>query len=79
MESGQLLQTIAGRGQDLALSPDAGLLAYKPTIDTIALWDTAGGREVFRHAGERPLAFSPDGWLLVVGEPDGLVTLWGVK
>lgn len=79
VESGQLLQTVAGRGQDLALSPDGRLLAYKPTIDTIALWDIIGRQELFRHAGERPLAFSPEGRLLVVGAPDGLVALWGVK
>jgi WD40 repeat protein len=79
VDSGQLLQTIEGRGQDLALSQDGRLLAYKPTIDTFALWDIAGNREVFRYAGERPLTFSPDGRLLAVGAANGMVTVWGIK
>jgi hypothetical protein len=87
VENGDLLKTIEGRGQDLALSPDTlasrgtggALLAFKPTIDDVALWDVAAGREVYRQAGERPLAFSPDGRLLVVGAYDGLIRLWGVK
>jgi WD40 repeat protein len=80
-----LLQTVEGRGQDLALSPDTlsaiggALLAFKPTIDDVALWDVAAGREVFRQAGERPLAFSPDGRLLAVGSHHGFIKLWGVK
>jgi WD40 repeat protein/Leucine-rich repeat (LRR) protein len=83
--SGDLLQTVEGRGQDLALSPDTlsgtgeALLAFKPTIDDVALWDVAAGREVFRQAGERPLAFSPDGSLLAVGSHNGFIRLWGVK
>lgn len=79
VDNGQLLQTIAGRGQDLALGPDGTLLAYKPTVDTIALWDIAGKREVFRDTGERPLAFSPNGRVLAAGATDGVVTLWGIK
>jgi hypothetical protein len=36
-------------------------------------------RELFRAAGQRPFAFSPDGRLLAVGSQKGLIEGWGVK
>jgi WD40 repeat protein len=78
VKTGQLLKTIEGRGGDIALSPDGLLLAFKPTIDDIALWDVMAARELFRAAGQRPFAFSPDDRLLAVGSQKGLIEGWGV-
>jgi WD40 repeat protein len=77
--TGQLLQTIKGRGNDLALSPDGALLAFKETMDDIVLWEVAASREVHRLVGSRPIAFSNDGRFLASGTQDGVVVLWGVK
>lgn len=70
VETGELLETIEGRGYSMALSPDGRLLAFKETLDDIVLWEVHAGREVHRWPASQPIAFSPGGQLLALGSPD---------
>jgi len=66
-------RTLPGGGRGLALSPDGRRLAVGG--DTLRVLDARTGRELLRHGpsdgGFLPLEFSPDGGLIVVGQPGG--------
>ena len=87
VETGQLLQTIQGRGIDVVLNPDGTLIAFKPSsfqrnasFNEIAVWNVATNQRIHQlSGGERPLAFSPDGRVLTSGSTKGTITLWGAK
>ena len=79
VETGELRQSIRGRGADLALNPAGALLAFKKRLDDVVIWDIFNACEAAQLIGERPLIFSPDGRLLAVGSDSGVITLWGVQ
>jgi RNA polymerase sigma factor (sigma-70 family) len=73
--------------QRLAFSPDSKVLAAVMWQDgRLWLWEAATGKELHRveaglaamNTGSLPLAFSPDGKYLAVGQPDGAVRLFDV-
>lgn len=88
---GRLLRSL---GKDLSnvtclqFSADGRILASSHADDTIRLWDVKSGREIRKFAcpkqegrkdwTPRPLAFSGDGGILVVGGSSGML-LWDVK
>jgi WD40 repeat protein len=86
-ETGQILQTIQGRGIDAGLNPDGTLIAFKPSFiqndaafQQIVLWDVSMNQQAHQWSGgERPLAFSPDGRILASGSAKGIITLWGIQ
>lgn len=86
-ETGQILQTIQGRGIDATLNSNGTLIAFKPAFiqndvvpQQIVLWDVSENRRVHMwNGGERPLAFSADGCILASGSTKGIIVLWGVE
>ncbi len=85
--SGALIRPLAAHPEEvihsLALSGDGKVAAAGGAIEgTIALWDTATGKEVRRLQGHRKrvlaLAFSEDGKLLASASEDRSARLWDV-
>ena len=72
--NGQYIRTLTGHTKDitrLAFSPDKQILASGSRDGTIRLWNTdAGTREktLISNSGHNPVAFSPDGVTLLIGE-----------
>src|SRR5688572_3869819 len=65
---------------DLAFSADGGLLASASKDGFVCVWDAATGKELRRwgapDAGNKAVAFSPDGALVAVGGADGVIRLF---
>jgi len=77
--SGKRVQAIAGDfWSKPVFSPDGALIATYPSENHgIVLWEVATGEQykvLFGGAG--PVAFSPDGKLMVTGGKDGTVLVW---
>jgi tetratricopeptide (TPR) repeat protein len=72
--------TLVGHAYSVAFSPDGQRLASCGAEQTVKLWDTATGKEVFNlkgHAGRvMSVAFSRDGQRLASGSNDQSVKLW---
>ncbi len=64
----------------MAFSPDGQRLASASLDQTVKIWDTATGKELFTlkgHAGwVRTVAFSPDGQRLASASDDQTVKIW---
>jgi Flp pilus assembly protein TadD len=64
----------------VAFSPDSQRLASGSFDQTVRIWDSATGKELFAlkgHAGRVwSVAFSPDGQRLAFGNEDGSIHLW---
>jgi WD40 repeat protein len=64
----------------LAYAPDGKAVVTGNEDGSVALWDAASGRELWRMAGHRrevnSVAFAPDGKLLASGSFDGDLFLW---
>ncbi len=92
----QLLRTLKSplegksRIRALALTPDGSFAAVaarkldergEPAdVGSVAVWDAATGREIFRTAVQRVngIALAPDASLLAVGTADGLICVWSL-
>jgi serine/threonine protein kinase len=70
----------AGAVISVAFSPDGQRLASASQDQTVKIWDSATGKELFAlkgHAGlVRSVAFSPDGQRLASGSDDQTVKIW---
>src|SRR5262249_3389528 len=68
------------RVASVTFRPGGTTLALAVTGNTVRLWDALTYRELKRWPApvhtETPLAFSPDGKLLFVGGPDGVLRRW---
>ena len=64
----------------MAFSPDGQRLASASADQTVKIWDTATGKELFALKGHaarvRSVAFSPDGQRLASGSDDQTVKIW---
>ncbi|NJM05434.1 WD40 repeat domain-containing protein [Candidatus Gracilibacteria bacterium] len=61
----------------LAFAPDGRTLASATRGQMVQLWEPTSGRLLQElHATEALLAFSPDGSLLAVGQPESVITLY---
>ena len=64
----------------MAFSPDGQRLASGSSDQTVKIWDSATGKELFAlkgHAGwVYSVAFSPDGQRLASGSDDQTVKIW---
>jgi tetratricopeptide (TPR) repeat protein len=64
----------------VAFSPDGQRLASASSDQTVTIWDSATGKELFAlkgHAGRvYGVAFSPDGQRLASANDDGFIHLW---
>jgi dipeptidyl aminopeptidase/acylaminoacyl peptidase len=71
---------IDGRGDFIAFSPDARVLATTSTRGT-TLWDTTNGRLVGRFPleGVGAVSFKSDGRILGAAGPGGKLTFWDVR
>lgn len=71
------------RVQDVAISPDASLIASASTDGTVILWDAATGEIILRlsgHSGDvDSIVFSPDGRYMVSTAGDFSAILWDVE
>ena len=71
--------------RDIGVSPDGKFLAASSLDDTVRLWNTDTGREIFRLAGhgqfggKRTLGFLPDGKGLLSWGDDYYLRLWDMK
>ena len=72
--NGQYLRSLTGHTKDitrLAFSPDKQILVSGSRDGTIRLWNTDAGtreRTLAGNSGHNPVAFSPDGGTLLIGE-----------
>ena len=76
--TGEELQRFTGHSdvvETVALSPDGGLVATGSYDRTVRVWDANNGKELHRLEGLPPVAFSPDGRLLITNSASGAV-LW---
>lgn len=82
VESGKLLETLAGHTDILCLtfSPDGRLLAAGCGNSSLKLWDTGSGKLLMTLEGhQKPVwsvSFSPDGRTLASGSLDSTIRLW---
>jgi WD40 repeat protein len=69
----------------MAASPDGSLVASSALDDTVRLWDSATGREIFRLPGHgrlgglRPVGFSPDGLSFTTFGDDLYLRTWDAR
>ena len=74
------LEGHAGWVMSVAFSPDGQRLASGSGDQTVKIWDSATGKELFSlkgHAGQvRSVAFSPDGQRLASASEDQTVKIW---
>ena len=74
------LEGHAGSVSSVAFSPDGQRLASGSADQTVKIWDSATGKELFAlkgHAGRvTSVAFSPDGQRLASGSGDKTVKIW---
>jgi WD40 repeat protein/serine/threonine protein kinase len=75
------MRTLGGHTRlvkSLNFSPDGQRLVSGSYDETVRIWDSATGQELFslKHAGVTSVAFSPDGQRLASGSSDGTVKLW---
>src|SRR5438105_2144635 len=67
----------------IAWSPDGGMLASGADDATIRLWDAQTGRPLRTLTGHTDLVFSvawsPDGGMLASGARDGTIRLWDAQ
>jgi len=75
-------ETAIARGS-LALSPNGAFIAAAgEEKDTVTVWDTASGKEVFTSQGHKchlgPGVFSADGNHIALGCEDGTVRVWNL-
>jgi WD40 repeat protein len=75
--------TLRGHGGEvfgLAFSPDGRRLASGSSDETVKVWDTTSGQELFTHKGHTSwvisVAFSPDGNYLASSSADRTAKLW---
>ena len=70
----------AGSVESVAFSPDGQRLASASGDQTVKIWDSATGKELFAlkgHAGwVKSVAFSPDGQRLASASNDQTVKIW---
>ena len=77
-----LLHVLAGHTDwvlSIAISPDGKMLASSSWDNSIRVWDTATGAEIFelRHR-VRSVIFSPDGTHILSGGMDATIRAWNV-
>jgi WD40 repeat protein len=71
--------------RDIALAPDASLLAASSFDDLVHVWNPDSGREIYRlaghgeYGGHRTLRFLPDGKGLLSWGDDFYLRLWDMK
>jgi WD40 repeat protein len=72
------------RTEDIQFSPDGGVLVASNPDDSVLVWDTRTGREIYRLAGHGEygggtLGFLPDGRRFLSWGDDSYVRLWDMK
>jgi WD40 repeat protein len=81
--TGEVQQTLPGRGFKLAFSPDSKTLASSARDGVVRIWDVAASKERLaltcgpeRSTHVSSFAFSQDGRTLVTGTKQGAISVW---